>query len=170
MSWGTHLYLKKGKYQGSVRNWTLTSSVIFTLHIILSRWWAGDVSWRVLSSEIYRRGVRYVPDHLSSLCFMSFQLHLHSFNNFHNILWREKLTKLLDKKFSTASCHFTFKKQNLWVIQPWLPPKQFVEWPQSVVREFTANMFQQCFRQLYQHWQICIVANGNYFEGRCGSA
>jgi hypothetical protein len=47
---------------------------------------------------------------------------------------------------------------------------KFVEWPQSVVREFTANRFQQCFRQLYQRWHTCIAANSNYFEGRCGSA
>jgi hypothetical protein len=41
---------------------------------------------------------------------------------------------------------------------------KFVEWPQRVVREFIANIFQQCFRELYQRWQTCIAANGNYFE------
>jgi hypothetical protein len=39
----------------------------------------------------------------------------------------------------------------------------------DTVWEFPANMFQQCFRQLYQSWQTCIAANGDYFEGRCGS-
>jgi hypothetical protein len=38
----------------------------------------------------------------------------------------------------------------------------------NALRKFPANMFLQCFWQLYQRWQTCIVAN-NYFEGRCGS-
>jgi hypothetical protein len=34
---------------------------------------------------------------------------------------------------------------------------------------FLQIFFQQCFQQLYQSWQACIAANGDYFQGRCGS-
>jgi hypothetical protein len=47
--------------------------------------------------------------------------------------------------------------------------EEVVNATRDAVREFPANMFQQCFRQLYQRWQTCIAANGDYFEGRCGS-
>ncbi|PNF25138.1 hypothetical protein B7P43_G01979 [Cryptotermes secundus] len=55
-----------------------------------------------------------------------------------------------------------------------LPGRRFqssevVNVTRDVVREFPPYMFQQCFLQLYQRWQTCIAANGNYFEGRCGS-
>jgi hypothetical protein len=29
-------------------------------------------------------------------------------------------------------------------------------------------IFKGCFQLLYQHWQTCIAANGDYFEGGCG--
>jgi transposase len=38
----------------------------------------------------------------------------------------------------------------------------------EAVRDLPANMFQQCFQQLYQSWQTCIAAKGGYFEGGCG--
>ena len=37
------------------------------------------------------------------------------------------------------------------------------------VWDLLANKFQRCFQQLYQCWQMCIVANSDYFEGGCGS-
>jgi hypothetical protein len=33
--------------------------------------------------------------------------------------------------------------------------------------DLPANIFQQCFQQLYQRWQACISANGNRFEAEC---
>jgi histone-lysine N-methyltransferase SETMAR len=38
----------------------------------------------------------------------------------------------------------------------------------EAVRDLPANIFHQCFQQLYQRWQTCIAANGDYFEGGCG--
>ena len=39
----------------------------------------------------------------------------------------------------------------------------------KVIRDLPANIFERCFQQLYQRWQMCIAANGDCFEGRCGS-
>jgi hypothetical protein len=47
--------------------------------------------------------------------------------------------------------------------------KEIVTATREAMPDLPANIFQQCFQQLYQCWQTCIVANGNYFEGRCGS-
>jgi hypothetical protein len=47
--------------------------------------------------------------------------------------------------------------------------EEVVNATRDAVREFPANMFQQCFRQLYKRWQTCIAANGDYFENRYGS-
>jgi hypothetical protein len=38
----------------------------------------------------------------------------------------------------------------------------------EAVWDLPANIFEQCFQQLYQHWQTCMAANGDYFEGGCG--
>jgi histone-lysine N-methyltransferase SETMAR len=38
----------------------------------------------------------------------------------------------------------------------------------EAVRDLPADIFQQCFQQLYQCWQNCIAANDDYFEGGCG--
>jgi hypothetical protein len=38
----------------------------------------------------------------------------------------------------------------------------------KAIQDLPANIFQQCFQQLYQRWQTCIVANNDYFEGGCG--
>jgi hypothetical protein len=38
----------------------------------------------------------------------------------------------------------------------------------EATQDLPANIFQQCFQQLYQRWQTCIVAKGDYFEGGCG--
>jgi transposase len=46
--------------------------------------------------------------------------------------------------------------------------EEMVTATREAVWDLPANIFQQCFQQLYQHWQTCIVANGNYFEGGCG--
>jgi histone-lysine N-methyltransferase SETMAR len=39
----------------------------------------------------------------------------------------------------------------------------------EAVWDHPVNIFQQCFQQLYQCWQTCIAANGDYFEGGCGN-
>ena len=40
---------------------------------------------------------------------------------------------------------------------------------QDALREVAKNGFQQCFQKLYERWQKCIVAQGDYFEGGCAS-
>jgi hypothetical protein len=37
----------------------------------------------------------------------------------------------------------------------------------EAVWDLPADIFQQCFQQLYQRWQTFIAANGGYFEGKC---
>jgi hypothetical protein len=46
--------------------------------------------------------------------------------------------------------------------------EEIVTAAREAVRDLAANIFQQCFQQLYQRWQNCIAANGDYFEGGCG--
>jgi hypothetical protein len=38
----------------------------------------------------------------------------------------------------------------------------------ETVWDIPANIFQQCFQQLYQCWRTCIAVKGDYFEGGCG--
>jgi hypothetical protein len=45
--------------------------------------------------------------------------------------------------------------------------KEIVTAIREAVLDLPANISQQCFQQLHQHWQTCIAANGDYFEGRC---
>jgi len=33
------------------------------------------------------------------------------------------------------------------------------------LKRLAQNDFQECFQCLYNHWQKCIVAQGDYFEG-----
>ncbi|GFX99585.1 hypothetical protein TNCV_5026391 [Trichonephila clavipes] len=35
----------------------------------------------------------------------------------------------------------------------------------EALREFANNGFQLCLQKLYEHWQRCIVAQGDYFKG-----
>jgi hypothetical protein len=37
----------------------------------------------------------------------------------------------------------------------------------EAIWDLPANIFQQCFQQVYQRWQTCIAANGDCFEGEC---
>lgn len=39
----------------------------------------------------------------------------------------------------------------------------------EAIRYLAANVFQQCFQQLHQYLEICIVANSNIFVGECGN-
>jgi hypothetical protein len=50
----------------------------------------------------------------------------------------------------------------------WPRRSEIVTATRETARDFPANIFQQCFQQLYQRWQTCIAANGDYFEGGCG--
>jgi histone-lysine N-methyltransferase SETMAR len=34
------------------------------------------------------------------------------------------------------------------------------------LKRLSQNGFQACFQQLYSRWQKCIVAQGDYFEGK----
>jgi hypothetical protein len=47
--------------------------------------------------------------------------------------------------------------------------EEIVTTTREAIRDLPANIFQQCFQQLYQHWQTCIPANSDYFEGGCGN-
>jgi hypothetical protein len=40
--------------------------------------------------------------------------------------------------------------------------EEFITPTREAVQDLPANIFQLCFQQLYQCWQTCIVANGNY--------
>jgi hypothetical protein len=33
------------------------------------------------------------------------------------------------------------------------------------LKRLSQNGFQECFQQVYRHWQKCVVAQGDYFEG-----
>jgi histone-lysine N-methyltransferase SETMAR len=46
--------------------------------------------------------------------------------------------------------------------------KEIVTATREAIWDLPANIFQQCFQELYQCWQTCIVANSDYFEGGCG--
>jgi hypothetical protein len=46
--------------------------------------------------------------------------------------------------------------------------EEIVTATREAIWDLPANIFQQCFQQLYKHWQTCVVANGDYFEGGCG--
>jgi hypothetical protein len=48
-----------------------------------------------------------------------------------------------------------------------LSAEEIVAATREAVWDLPANIFQQCFQQLYQRWQTCIAANGDYFEGEC---
>jgi hypothetical protein len=37
----------------------------------------------------------------------------------------------------------------------------------TATREAVWNLPANICQQLYQRWQICIAANGDYFEGEC---
>jgi histone-lysine N-methyltransferase SETMAR len=46
--------------------------------------------------------------------------------------------------------------------------EEIVTATKEAIWDLPANIFQQCFEQLYQHWQTCIAASGDCFEGGCG--
>jgi hypothetical protein len=46
--------------------------------------------------------------------------------------------------------------------------KEIVNATMEAIWDLPPNVFQLHFQQLYQCWQACIAANGNYFEGGCG--
>jgi len=50
-------------------------------------------------------------------------------------------------------------------------PEKMITATKNALREMSANanIVQTCFRRLYERWQTCIAANGDYFEGQCGS-
>jgi len=33
------------------------------------------------------------------------------------------------------------------------------------MKKYSQNGFQECFQNLYSHWQKCTYAKGEYFEG-----
>jgi hypothetical protein len=39
---------------------------------------------------------------------------------------------------------------------------------QDVMKKLTRNDFQQCFRSCKPRWNLCINAEGHYFEGDGG--
>jgi hypothetical protein len=113
-------------------------------------------------------------------------------------LWRRKNWLLLNDNTPARTHHFVLVREELakqqvailphpptHIISPcdffFFPslkqkvrrrPFQSAEEIMTVTREgrgdFPANIFQQCFQQLYQRWQTCIPAKGDYFEGGCG--
>jgi hypothetical protein len=48
-----------------------------------------------------------------------------------------------------------------------LSAEEIVDATREAVWDLPANIFQQCFQQLYQRWQTCTEANGDCFEGEC---
>jgi hypothetical protein len=69
-----------------------------------------------------------------------------------------------------APCYFFFfpcLKEELHECQ-FQSAEEIIIATREAVRDLPANIFQQCFQQLYQHWQTCIAANGDYFDGECG--
>jgi transposase len=52
--------------------------------------------------------------------------------------------------------------------RPFQLAEDIVNATRKAVRDLPINIFQHCFQQLYQRWQTCIAANGDYFEGGCG--
>jgi hypothetical protein len=65
-----------------------------------------------------------------------------------------------------APCYFFFfprlkrKLRGRWF--QWT--EEIITVTREAVLDLAANIFQQCFQQLYQRWQTCIAANGDYFE------
>ena len=37
------------------------------------------------------------------------------------------------------------------------------------LKRFSQNGFQECFQQLYSRWEMCVAANGKYFEGNAAA-
>lgn len=50
-------------------------------------------------------------------------------------------------------------------------PEEIITATKDALQEISdnANNFQTCFQRLYERWQTCIAASGDYFEGQCGS-
>jgi hypothetical protein len=48
-----------------------------------------------------------------------------------------------------------------------LSAEEIVAATREAAWDLPANIFQQCFQQLYQRCQTCIAANGDCFEGEC---
>jgi histone-lysine N-methyltransferase SETMAR len=57
--------------------------------------------------------------------------------------------KLHDYQFESAEEIVTATRDSVW--------------------DLPAKIFQQCFQQLYQCWQACIAAHGDYFQEGCGN-
>jgi hypothetical protein len=41
----------------------------------------------------------------------------------------------------------------------------FIKNATEELKRHSQYSFQECFQPLYNHWQKCIVAQGDYFEG-----
>ena len=86
-------------------------------------------------------------------------------------LARQQVTVLPYPPYSPdlAPCDFCLFpcKKVLLCVHRFLSVEEVMTATREAVRDLPVNMFQRCFQQLYQHWQMCIVTTGDYFEGGC---
>jgi hypothetical protein len=87
-------------------------------------------------------------------------------------LTKQQVTVLPQPPYSPdlTPCNFFFflgLKEKLWG-NCFQSATEIFTATREAVQDLPANIFQQCFQELYQSWQTCIVANGDYFEGGCG--
>jgi hypothetical protein len=88
------------------------------------------------------------------------------------VLAKQQVTVLPHPPYSPdlAPCDFFFspRLQEKLCGRRFQSAEEIITAIKEAVRDLPANIFQQCFQHLYQRWQSCVVANGDYFEGGCG--
>jgi histone-lysine N-methyltransferase SETMAR len=92
----------------------------------------------------------------------------HGFVLVQEVLAKQQVTVLPHPPYSSdlAPCDFLFFSP----LERKLRGRQFqsaeevVTATREAIWDLPADIFQQCFQQLYQRWQTCILANSDYFE------